>query len=137
MAMNDRLYDECHGYDIDGNPVMRVRTYDVGQDGTETLTGTCDLSEALERDDPEYAAALAALQAGGSYRVGGGAAPLVVLRREAERQFPHFFCPECGSARIVYDVAVWNARSTEPHDTDNTADLTEYQCADCSRSIWL
>lgn len=47
----------------------------------------------------------------------------------------HLWCPECGGSHIVEYVAVWDAKSRE--ERDNTAELIECQCADCSRAIWL
>ena len=61
---------------------MRIKIYTVNQDtGTETLDGECELHEALDRDDPEYAEALDELHKSGRFWVGGGAAALSLLTR--------------------------------------------------------
>jgi hypothetical protein len=60
---------------------MRVRIYDVDQNtGAETFVGEDWLGEILEHDDPEYALAEDYLRQVGTYRIGGGAAPLVMLQ---------------------------------------------------------
>lgn len=52
-----------------------------GQLDVPTLPPPCDLDCAIERDDPEYDIALAELAKTGRYMVGGGAAPLFLLKR--------------------------------------------------------
>lgn len=47
------------------------------------------------------------------------------------------FCPFCGTQLITTADIIWESRSTDPCDRDNTADLTEYQCDDCARSFWV
>ena len=47
------------------------------------------------------------------------------------------FCPLCGSQNIVTADIIWEARSTDPCDQNNTADLTEYQCHDYAHSFWV
>jgi hypothetical protein len=61
---------------------MKIKIYAVDQNtGVETFDAECDLDEAIERDDPEYAEALDELQKTGRYWVGGGAAALSLLTR--------------------------------------------------------
>ena len=61
---------------------MRVRIYDVNQNtGAETLVGEDWLEDIMEHDDPEYGMANDYLRRMGTYRLGGGAAPLVMLMK--------------------------------------------------------
>jgi hypothetical protein len=44
-------------------------------------------------------------------------------------------CCWCGK-RDIRTAVLWEARSTEPMDSSNTATLMEYQCQDCGLSFW-
>lgn len=59
---------------------MKVKIYDVADDGTETFRAECFLGEAFE-DHAEYQNAWFELLRSGRYWLGGGAAPLVLLMR--------------------------------------------------------
>ena len=65
---------------------MIVNIYDYDAAGNETFSGMCELSDALSReDDPEaYDAARDELRQSGRVWIGGGAAPLVLLKRYPE-----------------------------------------------------
>jgi hypothetical protein len=52
-----------------------------------------------------------------------------------EIQSAELTCCWC-SKRDIRAAVVWSARSTEPMDKENTADLMEYQCMDCGLSFW-
>ncbi len=66
---------------------MKIKVYAVDQStGAETFDGECELDEALERDDPEYAIALGQLLTIGRYWVGGGAAALSLLMRVGRKR---------------------------------------------------
>lgn len=45
-------------------------------------------------------------------------------------------CPFCGGAAITTYMVMWDARSLEPQDPDNTGVLDEHQCHDCAKSFW-
>lgn len=59
------------------------------------------------------------------------------LPREARREATVRRCPFCGCERFT-SMVQWHARSCEPFDAGNTAELTEYQCRDedCRRAFW-
>jgi hypothetical protein len=57
---------------------MQVKIFDLN-DSKATFRGQCDLAECFPDGGEELDAARAALAAGQSWCVGGGAAPLVIL----------------------------------------------------------
>jgi len=75
--MTPNLADECHGYDLDGNPLAPTR-YEL--DGEAV-----NLDEFIavnEFDDAEISD-IYMLAAGDEYRFGGGAMPITTLKRIA------------------------------------------------------
>lgn len=45
-------------------------------------------------------------------------------------------CPYCKGEKVTF-ITTWQARSEDPCDLDNTAQISEYQCFDCdNRSFW-
>lgn len=66
---------------------MMVRIIDIANDGTETERSVCDLHECFPNDSrdcngtSEFLVALRELQSTGRYWAGGGASPLVLLKR--------------------------------------------------------
>ena len=76
-TLPDKLADECHGYDLDGYPVIT---------GNFVLDGEpIDIGEFL-RDNaelgPHEIEQIRSLKVGESMYLGGGAAPIFVLGRE-------------------------------------------------------
>ncbi len=61
---------------------MRVKIYDVAENGSEIFRSQCDHSECFPDDDNESAECLRRLQCDGRYWTGGGAAPLTLLTPE-------------------------------------------------------
>lgn len=82
-AGHDRLADECHGYDLDGNPVGATTHGIVGLFVVDSVL-IDDLEQFLADNDFDDAtlADMRALQVGESMYLGGGAAPLIVFGRE-------------------------------------------------------
>jgi len=83
MTINDRLADECHGYDLDGNPVGMTThgiagLFAVDGEQIDDLQAFLDANEF----DAETLAEMASLNVGDSMFLGGGAAPLVTISRE-------------------------------------------------------
>ena len=60
---------------------MRVRCYDVDEDGGERLRTECELDECYPDDPETLARASNELERAGRYWDGGGAAPVVLLMR--------------------------------------------------------
>lgn len=46
------------------------------------------------------------------------------------------YCPYCGCEQLLRLGIVWDAQSTEPTDTDNKAQLDEWQCF-CGQTFWV
>lgn len=69
--------------EIPQNPRVKVFEVETFADAPskETLQVECDLNECLDEDDAQIIEARQALHNMGEYWTGGGAAPLVVLRR--------------------------------------------------------
>jgi len=49
---------------------------------------------------------------------------------------PVMYCPHCGGTGLFKLGIVWDAQSTEPTDTDNKAQLDEWQCF-CGQTFWV
>lgn len=75
IAPPDHLEAECHGYDLDGNPVGAQ--YDYEGEAVDIAVFIRD-NEIVHPDD---LADIRNLKAGELLRYGGGAAPITVLRR--------------------------------------------------------
>ena len=60
---------------------MRVKVFDYDKDGTETLRSECELRECFPDDEEEYHTVFVTLTKDGRYWTGGGAAPLVMLKK--------------------------------------------------------
>lgn len=85
--MTDKLADECHGYNLDGNPLVAAR-YEL--DGEPI-----DLDEFIsvnEFDDAEIAD-LYAMEVGDEAVFGGGAMPITTLRRVDPAEQAAKVCP--------------------------------------------
>ena len=60
---------------------MQVRLYQVDQDtAAETLQTVGELSDVIDPDDDEYYSILNALRSAGRCWIGGGAAPLFLVK---------------------------------------------------------
>lgn len=46
-------------------------------------------------------------------------------------------CPLCGSIEVHDMETQWEAKSLEPHDSDNKGTLTEWQCCMCNRAFLI
>ena len=60
---------------------MKVRIYDIDNNGNETLRTEADLRECFPDDDNEFGRAFAYLRQFSRYYAGGAAAPLVLLMK--------------------------------------------------------
>ena len=85
VGLVDALADECHGYDLDGNPV------DPNFSLADEITGSFEVDgepiddlKAFLADndfDEDILLTMSILRPGDSMHLGGGAAPLVTLKR--------------------------------------------------------